>query len=281
MTTFSSLQSEYTNLISMMEVRPEWKDAIDRRARAILANKPRYQVVSDMTGVPWHIIGIIHSMESGLNFNGILHNGEEIIGTGKKTKLGPKGKGPFATWEEAAVDALKHDGLTEVPEWTDEYTCWALEKYNGFGYRQRRTGINSPYLWSGTNHYTVGKFVEEKRGGKIVSVYKPHIKSGQTGAIPLLKRLQEIDIQPKEVVSLSSKLGTIKSVRNWFAGVSLSGIVAEFFQLMEPIKEFIVENKWIFVGATAAGVIFILTKLLKKGIKEYQEGRYIPSGQVK
>lgn len=271
---FTSLEKEYTDLISTMEVRLEWKDAIDRRARAILANKARYQEVSNAMGglIPWSFIGVIHSLEAGLSFDGVLHNGEKILGTGKKTKLVPKGRGPFTTWEEAAIDALKIKKLDQITDWTDERICYELERFNGFGYQSRN--INSPYLWSGSNHYTIGKFVSD---GKFVKT----AKSAQSGAWLLVARIREIDIPAKEVVSLSSKLGTIKSVRNWFAGVSLSGMVAEFFQLMEPIKEFIVENKWIFVGATTAGVIFILTKLLKKGVREYQEGRYIPSGQVK
>lgn len=267
---FQELENEYTNLISTMEVRPEWKDAIDRRARAILANKSRYEAVSQMTNVPWEFIGVVHSMEGALSFDAVLHNGEKILGTGKKTRLVPKGRGPFTEWEEAAVDALKLKKLELITDWTDERICYELERFNGFGYQSR--GINSPYLWSGSFHYTTGKYVSD---GKFVK----SAKSQQTGAWLLLKRIREIDIPAKEVVPLSTKLSTIKKIRDWFAGISLGGIVAEFFQLMEPIKEFIVENKWIFVGATAAGVIYILTRLLKKGINEYKEGRYIPSGQ--
>src|SRR5688572_23510346 len=107
---FTSLENEYTNLISTMEVRPEWKDAIDRRARAILANKARYEEVSLVTNVPWYVIGVIHSLECNLDFGQALHNGDPIIGTGKKTYRVPRGKGPFSTWEEGAIDALAHDG---------------------------------------------------------------------------------------------------------------------------------------------------------------------------
>lgn len=282
---FTSLENEYNALLSTMEVRPEWKDAIDRRSRAIFANKARYEEVSRLTNVPWYIIGIIHSMESGLDFNGILHNGEKIIGTGKKTKLGPKGKGPFSTWEEAAVDALKHDGLTEITDWDDEARiCWALEKYNGFGYRLRRTGINTPYLWSGTNHYSTGKFVEEKKSGKIVGVYKSHIKSGQTGAIPLLRKLKEIDVPNKEIIAQSGKLSLIRRLKNLFAGFSISGFIAEWMGYLEQAKTFIVENKsaviWGLIG-TGVAVYLVFEFLQRKGVKEYKEGRYIPSGQVK
>ncbi len=271
---FTDLKNEYTNLLETIEVRPEWKDAIDRKARGIYANKARYEEVSSETGVPWEVIGIIHSLECNLDFGQALHNGDAIIGTGKKTYRDPKRRGPFATWEEAALDALRYDGLDRIEDWSDEMVCYALEKYNGFGYRLRRTGVLSPYLWSGTKHYTIGKFVSD---GKYVKT----AKSAQIGAIPLYLRLKEIDIPKKEVVSQSSKLSLIKRIRDYFAGVSVAGIVAETMDMLNPVKEFIVENKYIFIGVTAAGTLYVLHKLLKKGISEYEQGRYIPSGQVK
>jgi lysozyme family protein len=273
---FTNLEAEYTTLLDTMEVRENWKDAIDRKARGIYANKARYEEVSQVTNVPWQVIGLIHSLEANLDFTKNLYNGEPL---NRKTRLVPKGKGPFASWEESAIGALKYDGLDKIEDWSDAMVCYALEKYNGFGYRLRRTGVLSPYLWSGTTHYSVGKFVEIPKNGKYVSVYKPEVKSAQIGAVPLYLRLKEIDIPKKEVVTQSSKLTLIKRIRDWFAGISLSGIVAETLDMLGPIKEFIVENKYIFIGATAAGTLYVLHKLLKKGIKDYQEGRYIPSGQ--
>lgn len=270
----SKLKDEYTNLLSTMEVRPEWRDAIDRRSRAILANKTKYQQVSDKLGglIPWSFIGVIHSLEAGLSFDGVLHNGEKILGTGRKTRLVPRGRGPFSTWEEAAVDALKIKKLDLVTDWSDERVCYELERFNGFGYRNYHPSVLSPYLWSGSTHYTKGKYVAD---GKWSST----AKSAQSGAVLLFKRIEEIDVSKKEVVASSSKLTMIKRIRDWFAGISLTGIVADTQELLEPIKEFIIANKYIFIGVTVAGVLYILSKLISKGVTEYKEGRYIPSGQ--
>lgn len=273
---YEALSEEYSTLLETMEVREDWAGAIDRKARSIYANKERYQVVSSLTGVPWYVIGVIHSLECNLDFNQALHNGDPIIGTGKKTYRVPRGRGPFSTWEEGAVDALKYDGLDKITDWSDEMVCYALEKYNGFGYRTKRTGVLSPYLWSGTKHYTIGKFVSD---GKYVA----SAKSAQIGAIPLYLRLKEIDIPKKEIVASSSKLSLIKRVRAWFAGLSLTTIAADLMGFLESIKEFVIDNPstviWTLVGLSSIG--FIIFKVLEnKGINEYQEGRYIPSGQV-
>lgn len=275
---FTSLKSEYTSLLDTMEVRPEWKDAIDRRARAILANKERYQYVSNLLGgrIPWYFIGAIHSMESGLSFDGVLHNGEKILGTGRKTKLVPKGRGPFTTWEDAACDALKIKKLDQIEDWSDERMCYELERFNGFGYRNYHPTVLSPYLWSGSTHYTKGKYVAD---GKWSST----AKSGQSGAVLLIKRVAEIDVGKKEIISHSSKLSLVKRVKNFFAGLSLTTIIAELMGYLEQAKEFLVENKsaviWGLVGV--ASISFIVFQILQnKGVKEYKEGRYIPSGQV-
>lgn len=272
---YNTLQSEYETLLSTMEVRPEWKDAIDRKARGIYANKARYQVIEDETGVPWQVVGIIHSLECNLNFNQALHNGDEIIGKGKKTYRVPRGRGPFATWEEAAIDAVRYDGLNKIEDWSDAMVCFALEKYNGFGYRTRRTGVLSPYLWSGTTHYTVGKFVSD---GK----YVKSAKSSQIGAIPLYLRVKEIDIPKKEIVAKSSKLTLISRVRKWFAGLSLGTVLADLMGFLEQVKEYIIANPstvvWALVGFSSLG--FVIFKLLEgKGVQDYEEGRYTPSGQ--
>lgn len=75
---YEDLKEEYATLLETMEVRPEWKDAIDRKARGIYANKSRYEAVSQVTNVPWYVIGLIHSLESNLDFTKNLHNGEPL-----------------------------------------------------------------------------------------------------------------------------------------------------------------------------------------------------------
>jgi lysozyme family protein len=156
---------------------------IEAMAAKIRANRSRYDAVSAKTGVPWDVIAVIHSRESSCNFAGVLHNGEHIIGTGRKTKLVPKGRGPFSTWEEAAIDALVNCApyAGKNKDWSLGNTLDLLESYNGLGYRKR--GLPSPYLWAGTDQYTSGKYVAD---GK----FDPNVVDQQLGAAAILIALR-------------------------------------------------------------------------------------------
>jgi lysozyme family protein len=157
---------------------------INAEAAKIEANRARYEVVSKATGVPWDVIGVIHYRESSNHFAGVLHNGEKIIGTGKKTTLVPKGRGPFSTWEQAAIDALAncHPYLAKQKDWSLGITLDLLEAYNGLGYRNK--GLPSPYLWAGTDQYQKGKYVAD---GK----FDPNHVDKQLGVAALLMKLRE------------------------------------------------------------------------------------------
>ena len=100
------------------------------------------------------------------------------------TRLVPKGRGPFASWEEGAIDALMLEGLDQVKDWCAERACFEIERFNGFGYRNR--GLPSPYLWSFSNHYARGKYVADGR-------FDPTRVDQQCGAIPIIKRIMELD----------------------------------------------------------------------------------------
>jgi len=99
------------------------------------------------------------------------------------TTIIPRGRGPFVTWEEGARDALEYDGLDQVDEWSPARACFEIEKFNGFGYRNR--GVPSPYLWSFTNHYSRGKYVADGR-------FSAAAVDKQCGAIPVMRRIMEI-----------------------------------------------------------------------------------------
>lgn len=156
---------------------------IEKQAAKIRANRARYQAVSAKTGVPWDVIAVIHYRESSGNFAGVLHNGQKIIGTGRKTTLVPKGRGPFSTWEEAAVDALMncHPYAGKNKDWSLGNTLDLLERYNGLGYRNK--GLPSPYLWAGTDQYVKGKYVAD---GK----FDPNHVDKQLGVAALLIALR-------------------------------------------------------------------------------------------
>lgn len=114
-----------------------------------------------------YILGALHFKEATCSFAGVLHNGEKIIGTGAKTRLVPKGRGPFSSWEDAAVDAINLNGSrwaklragsTDIGD-----ILYAMERFNGPGYI---TGAGkaetSPYLWACTNiNDGRGKYVRD------------------------------------------------------------------------------------------------------------------------
>jgi lysozyme family protein len=125
------------------------------------ATRERYEVVSsNCEKFPVDLMFALHFRESSCDFKGVLHNGERILGTGRKTKLVPAGRGPFLTWEEAAVDALMLKKAMFPTEWTLASKLEFAEKFNGLGYRN--TSEFSPYVFAGTNfHDETGKYVAD------------------------------------------------------------------------------------------------------------------------
>ena len=180
---FENLQAVYSDLWQRMEVRPNRTAAVDQIASRLLASKSRYQAVTQSTRVPWFVIAALHNRESDADFKTYLGNGEPLSRT---TRLVPRGRGPFASWEAGAIDALGVDGLDRVTSWSPERACYEIEKFNGFGYRNRHPPVNSPYLWSFSNNYQSGKYVADNR-------FDPSAVDAQCGAIPIIKRIMALD----------------------------------------------------------------------------------------
>ncbi|HKD44697.1 MAG TPA: hypothetical protein VKD24_03500 [Candidatus Angelobacter sp.] len=157
--TFESTKAGYASMWAKAQIVNSKISAANLAAGRISSNADRYRTVEKATGVPWFFVGCIHMREADLNFKGCLANGEEIIGTGRKTTLVPKGLGPYATWEDSAIDALKHEGFLGISPWDAPRCLWGAEVYNGLGYVNR--GVNSPYVWSWTNLQQSGKFTAD------------------------------------------------------------------------------------------------------------------------
>jgi lysozyme family protein len=183
MITYDALRSEYAELWATMTLRDSKLPEVTATAKKIIAGKSRYLKVEKATGVPWWVVGVLHQMEAGGDFDRCLHNGDSIH---RKTVNVPKGRGPFESFEASADDAIAFDGLNKVTSWDAARVCYEVEKFNGFGYRRFHPDTLSPYLWSGTNHYTRGKYVSD---GKWSST----AVSGQSGAMALIKRIAELD----------------------------------------------------------------------------------------
>ncbi len=178
---FANLKGEYGRLWAAMIVSPSKVSTLDHIAGKLIASKARYQAVSAKTGVPWAAIALIHQMECGQDWSLNIAQGDPW---NRRSVHVPKGRGPFNSWEEAAVDALAIDGTDRVAAWGTERLCYELEKYNGFGSRNK--GINTPYLWSYSNHYTRGKYIADH-------VWDGNAVSGQAGAMPILSRMMALD----------------------------------------------------------------------------------------
>jgi lysozyme family protein len=112
-----------------------------------------------------------------------LHNGDPLTARTVHVPAGrPRGGNPPFSWEESARDSLELHGLTKATNWGLGETLYRWEKSNGLGYRKH--GINSPYLWACTNHYTKGKFLGDH-------VFDPDAVAQYCGAAAILKKLVE------------------------------------------------------------------------------------------
>jgi lysozyme family protein len=154
-------------------------------ARHLVASdaKARYQAVSAKTGVPWAAIAVIHERECSQNWAGSLAQGDPW---NRVSVHVPAGRGPFKSWEDAAIDALVHCApyAARNADWGIGGTLTKLEEYNGLGYAAR--GQPSPYIWSGTDQYRSGKYVRD-------GVYDPKAVDTQLGCAGLLMAMMALD----------------------------------------------------------------------------------------
>ena len=145
--------------------------------------KTRYQAVAAKTGVPWAAIAVIHERECSQDWTGSLAQGDPWSRVSVHV---PAGRGPFKSWEEAAIDALENctPYAARNRDWSVGGVLTVLEEYNGLGYASR--GVPSPYVWSGTDQYRSGKYVRDR-------VYDPNAVDSQLGCAGLLMAMMALD----------------------------------------------------------------------------------------
>jgi lysozyme family protein len=172
----------YKELWETMEILPEREQAVMDAALRVQRGWTAYLCVQARTGVPASVIGAIHLMECNCDFQRGIHNGQPWA---RKTTLTPKGRGPFATWDDGAVFALEYDKMVGKSNWSVGWVAKRLERYNGLGYANRQ--LESPYLWSFSNHgLGLGKFIGDGE-------YDPEAVSEQVGCMPLLAALKGVE----------------------------------------------------------------------------------------
>jgi lysozyme family protein len=182
---YEALKDGYVQLFETARVRDQFVSQVGWYVSKLLdpQNRRLYQEVEDQACVPWYFVGIIHGLECSFNFKAHLHNGDPLR---SQTVQIPRGRpapwNPPNDWVSSAKDSLAYEGFVDQEDWSLPRTLFRWEAYNGF--RSRANGINTPYLWSFSNHYTRGKFVAD-------NVWDANAVSKQCGAAVMLKALLE------------------------------------------------------------------------------------------
>lgn len=205
----------------------------------------RYKAVEAKTKVPWWFIAVAHEREASQRWDRSLAQGDPW---NKRSIHVPAGRGPFTSWEDAAVDALVNCApfAAKNKDWSAAGALTLLEKYNGLGYSQR--GLPSPYIWAGTDQYTKGKYVAD-------GVFNPNTVDSQLGCAGLLKQMK--------VFSTSSVTG--KQVATG------GGIVAVAMATMGAAWQFGASHwPWFLAAGFSAGFFALLYSYLKQGNENVQ-----------
>lgn len=173
-----------------MKVVENLAPTIDKVAKRLVdpAAKARYQSVAAKTNVPWSIIAVIHEREASQSWAANLAQGDPW---NKVSIHVPKGRGPFDSWEDAAVDALVNCSphAAHWKDWSIGGALTLLEEYNGLGYAAH--GAPSPYIWASTDQYVKGKYIADGH-------YDPNAVDHQLGCAALIARMKQLDpsVQP-------------------------------------------------------------------------------------
>ena len=182
--SFAAVQPVYAKLWDELVPTPSRVPELQKIAARALDHKTSYQAVAQTVwGNPdfWYVVALIDQMEGGGGANTYLGNGQSLS---RVTTEVPAGRGPFATFHDGAVDALKLDGLDKIKDWSAASVGYHLEGYNGWGYLSKP--IVSPYIASWSNKYTAGKYIADH-------VYEANAVSQQPGALTILKVLATLD----------------------------------------------------------------------------------------
>ncbi len=160
------------------------RSQVEADAHQVIKFRPLYAPVEAQTGVPWWMVGCFDCREEGFNHHKALVNGDPLD---RPTVHVPHGVGPFLTWSEGAVFAMKYDHLDgqqlDLLGWLIE-----AERYNGEGYHLHSNPVApstpepSPYIWSGTSIYVRGKY-------RFDGEWDPNLVDAQSGVAAIMQAL--------------------------------------------------------------------------------------------
>lgn len=183
----SEIADEYRQLFATCKVRPEREATINDFVKRMLepSARARYDKIYEETCIPWYFVAGIHALEATFNFRTHLHNGDSLKAKTYRVPANrPPTWNPPNDWETSAIDALTMKKYEKETSWTLPEICYRWEKYNGVRSRMLHN-INTPYLWSFSQHYTKGKYKADNK-------WDPNYVSLQPGAAVLLRRLVDI-----------------------------------------------------------------------------------------
>ncbi len=171
---------EYAKQWDKMKIKASREGEFTRIAHKLVGLKDKYVPIEKATGVPWYMIAVIHMREADNNFNCGLAQGDPW---NKRSRNKPI-CGPFNSFFDSALWALKHDGLSGQKDWRIEKLLYWNEVFNGAGYHLK--GTPSPYIWGGTNIQQAGKYIRD-------GVYSSKVWDNQPGVAPILYAMSKLD----------------------------------------------------------------------------------------
>lgn len=171
---------EYAKQWDAMQINSNRRHEFESIAKGLISLKSHYTPIEAKTGVPWFVIALIHLREASNDFSKSLAQGDPWNRRSHNKPI----SGPFNSFEESAIWALRHDLLSSQKDWRLEKILYFQELYNGAGYDMR--GLPSPYIWGGTNQQKPGKFTSDR-------VFSRTKWDGQPGVAPIMKIMSEMD----------------------------------------------------------------------------------------
>lgn len=189
--SLQKLKADNTDRWNRASLNADRVKEFEKVAKALMSGYDKYRDVSMRVSqmpncheVPWYVIAVIHEREASRRWDRNIAQGDPwcVVSTHV-----PQGRGPFKSWEDAACDALVNCApfAAKNIDWSIGGTLTLLERYNGLGYASMKPPLPSPYIWSGTNQYTKGKYVKDRD-------FRPEVVDKQVGCAGLLIAMSQI-----------------------------------------------------------------------------------------
>ena len=77
-TLSDALREQYQELFDTCDIKPGKASAVEAIVGRLERNQERYRPVADRLDAPWYFVGVIHNMESSMDFREHLHNGDPL-----------------------------------------------------------------------------------------------------------------------------------------------------------------------------------------------------------